>query len=227
MSIIDTAAHSVVSYDPKSSKAFTGQRLAKFTWKTVQDKTSAMYNVKRDSKCVSLPVIGEQEIVGNIVVLVPAVQAYLHSVQDKMIREMLEAGGNVVQVNSESINVAAIVEWLEQNDESGRITKESVGMWFDSTVAEQLAVVLADRLGVSEIPTNAESAKILATVEAFKGKIAALAGGKTAYEPKVCKSIISALELAGEGDVLAGRFKVRLNKMIADSIAGEELLALL
>lgn len=226
MSIIDNAAHTVSSYDGKN-KAFTGQRLAKFTWKTVQDKNSPLYNVKRDSKCVSLPLVTGDDIASNLLALMPHVQSYLHGVQDKIIREQLEAGSNVLHITSESVSVAAICEYLESSDESGRMTKETVGAWFDETVSEQLALALALKLGVSEVPTDAESAKILAVVDAFKSKIASLAGGKTAYEPKVCTSLISALELAPAGDVLAVRFTTRLNKMIADSKAGDELLAYL
>lgn len=223
MSIIDQSAHTVSSYDGKN-KAFTGQRLAKFSWKTVADKLSPMYNIKRDSKCVSLPVIGAADLEDNIVALAPHLCNYLHSVQDKMIREQLEAGSNVLHISNESISLAAICDWLESNDESGRITKESVVTWFNESISDNLAMALSVKLGVSEVPTDAESAKILAVVEAFKGKIGALAGGKTAYAPAICTSLISALELAPAGDVLAARFTVRLNKMITDSQVGEELL---
>ena len=224
MSIIDTSGHTVVSYDPKSSKPFTGQRLAKFSWKTVTDKSNAMYGIKRDSKCVSLPVITDDAIATNIVALSPAIANFLHGVQDKMIREMLEVGNNISTVTTESISIAAICDWLEESDESGRLTKESVGTWFDAEVAESLALALSDRLGVSDVPTTAESDKIMSVVAAFKGKIAALAGGKTSYEPKVCKSLISALELVPAGDALATRFVGRLNKMIVDSMKDEDLL---
>lgn len=223
MSIIDSAAHTVSSYDGKN-KAFTGQRLAKFSWKTVTDKASAMYNIKRDSKCVSLPVIGAADLEDNIVALAPHLCNYLHSVQDKIIREQLESTSNCLHISSESISLVAICEWLDNSDESGRLTKESVVTWFNESISDNLAMALSVKLGVSEVPTDAESAKILAVVEAFKGKIGALAGGKTAYAPAICTSLISALELAPAGDVLADRFTKRLNKMITDSQAGEELL---
>jgi hypothetical protein len=227
MSIIDTAAHTVQSYDPKTSKAFTGQRLAKFAWKTVTDKLDPMCGIKRDSKCVSLPVVTGQEILGNIEALVPHVQNYLHSVQDKMIREMLEASNNVLHVTQESISLASVCAWLEENDESGRLTKDSVGKWFDETLQEPLAMALASKFGVSDVPSDAESAKILAVVDAYKAKISALAGGKTAYDPKMCTSIINALDLAPAGDVLAVRFTGRLNKMIQEAQNSAQLIDLL
>jgi hypothetical protein len=225
MSIIDNLNHSVVTYDGKN-KPFTGQRLSKVTWKTCNDKNSPYFNIKRESKCVSLPVLVAQNIEDNMHALAPHLISYLHGVQDKMVREMLDAGNNVVSISTDSISIPAILEYLESSDESGRLTKESVGAWFDSTLADQLAMLLGEKLGVSEIPTDSESAKVLEAVGAFKVKIAALAGGKTSYEPKVCKSLINALGLVA-GDVLASRFVARLNKMVEESEKQVDLMDLL
>lgn len=225
MSVIDTLNHSIVDYDPKSTKAFTGQRLSKVTYKTITDKEHPLCGVKRPSKCVSLPLIAVADVIANAAVLAPAVVEFLHGVQDKIVRERVDE--NAASISMNEISIAACVEWLESNSESGRLTKETVSTWFAETVAEPLTVVLADKLGVSEVPTDAESNKIIAVVEAFKGKIAALAGGKTAYEPKVCTSLISALALAPAGDALATRFTNRLTKMIEEAKANEDLLSLL
>lgn len=225
MSIIDTLNHSVVSYDPKSSKAFSGQRLSKVTYKTVTNKDDPLFGIKRESKCVSLPIFATAEIISQATALAPYVIEYLQGVQDKIVRERIDAGAG--SIGMDEISIAGCIEYLDSNSESGRLTKETVAAWFNDTIAEPLAVILADRLGVSSEPTDAESNKILAVVDAFKGKVAALAGGKTAYEPKVCKSILSALELAPAGDVLATRFSARLNKMIEESSKHTELLDLL
>lgn len=225
MSVIDTAAHSIVAYDPKASKPFTGQRLSKVTYKTVTDKTSELYGIKRESKCVSLPLIPAADIIANVSALAPAITEYLQTIQDKIVRERVDAGA--AHITMQEISIAGCIEYLESTSESGRLTKESVAAWFSETIEENLAVVLADKLGVSANPTDAESAKILAVVDQFKGKISSLAGGKTSYEPKICKSLINALELAPAGDILATRFTARLNKMIEESKAGEDLLALL
>lgn len=227
MSIIDTSNHSVVTYDPKSSKPFTGQRLSKVTWKTCNDKASPYYNIKRESKCVSLPLVTSDEISTNLAILTPHITAFLHGVQDKIVREMLDSGNNVVSISTNEVSITAICEYLESSDESGRLTKDGINLWFDNVVSDSLAAVLADRLGVSEVPTDAQSARVLEAVAAFKGKIAALAGGKTMYEPKVCKSLLSALELAPADDVLAVRFGARLQKMIVESEKMVDLMDLL
>ena len=226
MSIIDNANHSVITYTGKE-KPFTGQRLSKVTWKTNTDKDSPYYNIKRESKCVSLPVITAQNIEDNMHALAPHIASYLHGVQDKMVRELLEAGSNVVSIATNDVSVASIIEYLESSDESGRLTKDSVAAWFDSTVSEPLAMLIGTKLGVSEAITDAESAKVMEVVTAFKGKIAALAGGKTSYEPKVCKSLLNALSLVEGNDALAVRFTARLNKMIEDASKQVDLMDLL
>lgn len=225
MSIIDQANHSVVKYDPKTSKAFTGQRLAKVTYKTITDKDNPLFNVKRESKCVSVPLVTSTQVSENLIVLTPHIIEYLHSVQDKMIREKIDAGSN--HISNDDISIASMVEWLDANNESGRLTKETVAKWFDENVGDMLAVVLAEKLGVSATPSDAESKQIMAVVGTFKDKVSSLAGGKTSYEPKMCDSLIKCLELAPAGDALASRFMVRLNKMKEDASKNVDLIDLL
>lgn len=225
MSVIDTLNHSIVSYDPKSTKPFTGQRLSKVTFKTITDKESPLCGIKRESKCVSMPLVAIDDVIGNVAALAPVMVEYLHSVQDKITRELVEAGA--VSVAMDAISIAACIDWLESNNESGRLTKESVGSWFDAEIAESLAMVLGEKLGVSEVPTNAQSEQVLKVLGSFKDKVSALAGGKTSYEPKLCESLKKCLELAPAGDVLAQRFTKRLDKMIADSAGAVDLMDLL
>ncbi len=225
MSIIDNLAHSIVAYDPKSTKAMTGQRLSKVTFKTVTDKDSPLCGIKRESKCVSLPPLKSEEIVSNVQVLAPAIVEYLHGIQDKIVRERVEA--NAAHITMEEVSIAACIDWLESNNESGRLTKESVGVWFTENVETELAVTLADKLGVTGVPTDAENKQIMAVVGTFKDKISSLAGGKTVFAPNMCETLIKALAFAPEGDALKSRFTVRLQKMIDESKQGVNLMDLL
>jgi hypothetical protein len=225
MSVIDTAGHSVVTYDPKSSKAFTGQRLSKVTYKTVSDKTSEFFGIKRESKCVSIPLIAHVDVISNAQALAPYVAEYLQSVQDKIVRERIDAGCKTI--TQEEISITAIMEWLDTNNESGRLTKDTVAAWFDENIADSLALVLADKLGVSETPTNAENAQVMKVLGTFKDKVSSLAGGKTMYEPKLCESLKKCIELAPAGDALASKFTARLDKMILASKVDVDMLDLL
>lgn len=223
MSIIDTANHNVVKYESGKTKAFEGQRLAVITYKTVKDKNNALYNVKRENKAVSLPLISDDSVSSNLVALLPHVKAMLYKAQDAIIREKLDSG-NVISIATEEVSLESIVEYLDNSNESGRLTKESVASWFDESIADNLMLALAEKLGVSEVPTDAESKQIESIVTGFKDKISALAGGKTSYEPKMCESLKKCLSLAPSEDILAGKFMVRLDKMIADNSASVSLL---
>lgn len=223
MSVIDNANHNVVTYISGKTVAFTGQRLAVITYKTIKDKDHPLCNVKRESKAVSLPVIEETEVTSNLAALMPHIKGMLYKAQDAIIREKLDSG-NVTSIAITDVNLPAICEYLDNSNESGRLTKESVAAWFDGNVADTLMLALAEKMGVSDTPTDADSKRIEAIVSGFKDKISALAGGKTSYEPKMCESLKKCIALAPADDVLGARFTARLDKMIADSKANEAML---
>lgn len=215
--------HSVTGYVSGQTKPAAGQRLASFNWKTSSDKDSIWFGKKRDSKAVSLPTIAVKEIVDNIHMLAPVVIHYLHSIQDKLIRAKLEASSDAEWISDSEISLTSIIDYLEDSDESGRLTKAGIEEWFATNVADSLMVQLAERLGVSEQATPEELGKIEAVMAAFKGKISALAGGKTSYDAKTATQLQKAVALAPEGDVIADRMVARLQKMI-DAAAGGSLL---
>jgi hypothetical protein len=214
MSVADMNVNTVVAYTSGVTKPFSGQRLASFNWKTGTNKDSLWFGIKRESKAVSLPQIAAADIAANITALTPHIRVWLHGVQDKMIREMLDVSDTVLHVTNESIGIAAMCEFLEESNESGRVTKADVEVWFKENIADSLMVSLAERLGVSDTPSQADSDKIDAVVAAFKGKISALAGGKTSYDPKTAAQLQKCLSLVPAGDVLADRFTLRLQKMV-------------
>lgn len=219
MSIIDSVNNSVVPYVSGTTKPFTGQRLIIVTYKTVTDKSSPMCNIKRESKCVSVPLIPSELIAANLVVLTPHIRGMLESVQKSIVREMLDSlvNGSVHSVGNADISLEACIEYLESSDESGRLTKESVGNWFDSSIATSLAVALADKLGIGTEPTDAESTKVMAIIAAFRRDVSALAGGKTNYPPVIAVQLKKALAYAPNDDVIASKFVARLDKMITSN----------
>lgn len=210
MSNIDMNTNTVVPYISGKTKALQGQRLAVVTYKT--DKETG---IKKDSKAVSVPQISDDAIIDNLPSLVGHIRSMLAKTQDAIIRERLDSGVNVAHITNEEISIAACIEYLENSNESGRLTKESVGAWFDSTIADNLTVVLADKLGVSDTPTFEEQSKIDLIVAGFKDRISSLAGGKTVFPVKEAESIKKALNLAPNDDALATRFVARIDKMLS------------
>lgn len=226
MSIINEAAHNVTSYISGSTKAFIGQRLSVVSYKTVQDKESAYFGIKKESKAVSIPKLSSAVVQESIDALMPIIIDTLEGLQDKVIRKQVDEGKAFI--TAESISIAALVEqWNSVGTDGERITKDSVKAWFDSNIAEVLMITLSDRMGIStEAPSNAESQRIEMITASYREKISSLAGGKTSFEPKLAESIVKALKLAGDDDKLAVRFIARCEKMIAENTGNELLNAL-
>lgn len=211
--------HNLVVYDPKNpTKPFDGQRISKHSFKT--DKVSG---VKKDSKAVSIPKLSKDVI--HEIGLQDHIIGYLESVQDAIIKNLVIEGKT--QVADEQINVAAMIQYLEAESSGARLTKEAVEQWYQDKVADNLAMVLMQKLGVSETLSSNEEKQINAILAEFKGKISGLAGGKTSYAPKIAEQVKKAVELCeDEEDALKVKFIARLDKMISANAEVDLLSAL-
>lgn len=219
-----TGSHPVVSYvSGVTVPVGPSQRLSKVLFKLDRET-----KVKRQNMAVSIPVISSDAILDAIDVLIPHFRGYLEGVQDSIVREIVVAGSGMV--SDDDISMAAILEYLESSNESGRMTKESIGAWFSASMEVSLAAAFAEKLGVSEIPTDAESEKVMAAVSSYGSKFQMLAGGKTSFDPAVAVKLLGAMDSCGIGSDcsdggIGAKFRVRLNKMVvAPSV--EELLGL-
>lgn len=206
MSHLDNA-HKVTSYTSGVTVALTGQRLATICYKgkTVTNKDGSKTEIPAlPNRAVSLPVISDMQINNAINRLMPHVKAMLYKAQDGIIREML---GNTVASNAAlelvsdvDISIDSCLAWMEADGESGRMTKDGLNSWFDTALADSLMIALAGKLGASDVPTDAELVKIAALMDSYKSKIAALAGGKTAYTAKEATALLKALDLVVSDD---------------------------
>lgn len=216
MSVISNV-HQVVNYDAKKSVAYTGQRLSKVTYKT--DKESG---IKKDSKCVSLPLVTSNDVQDSIHIIMPAIISYLQDCQDKIVRSKVDTGAT--DIFDTDINMSAIAEFMAEESTGGRLTKEYVSEWFKNTIEDNLMLALADKLGVGETPSQQQVDHINAAIGIYKDKISGLAGGKTSYPAEIADKLLKALSFAPDGDEIAGKFVVRLEKM--KEVATIDLLAL-
>lgn len=142
----------------------------------------------------------------------PFIRGYLESMQNALARKLLEEGKPVIQV-ANSLDSSALLDYLTSDAESGRMTKESIGEWFDLELSELLQVAIADVLGVGDVPTEGQVKTLEAAIAGHKAKIVALAGGATTYAPNIAAKLQKAVELVGDSDVIAVRFIKRLEKM--------------
>lgn len=209
--------HDVIAYVSGTTKALSGQRLAKVTYK--KDKETG---IKKESRAVSIPAIATNDIQENLAVLLPAIRSFLESQQDAIVRKLVDSGASVVQ--DSDISMAAIASFAEEENTGARLTKESIGAWFDTGIADTLRVAFADRLGLSNTPTADEMFRVETAVATYKDKFAAMAGGKTSYIPEVAEKLAKALEFAADDDEIAVKFRTRLEKM--KTVAAVDMLGL-
>lgn len=197
--------HSIVAFDSKSSKAYENQRLAKVIY-----KTSRTTGVKeKNSVCVSVPKLELTD--EEALMFKPYLIQYLEGVQDSIIRAKYEEGKT--SIHSSDISSHAMLDWLEEDSKGGRLTKEYITGWFNNSLADSLTVAIADKLGVSDTPSEMETKKIEQMVNVYRDKFASLAGGKTSFAVDIATKLQKALEFAEADDVLAARFNARLEKM--------------
>lgn len=206
MSNIDTK-HNVRPYTSGVTKAFTGQRLATVTYKT--DKVSG---IKPDSVCVSVPMINQQDVITNQNYFLKHMITLCERTQDGIIRDAHEAGK--IDISDDEISIDSVIAYLEAESTGGRMTKVAATQWFDNVLADSIAVALASKLGISEVPTKEESDKIDMLLSDFRNSIGALTAGNTSYDNGTCLQLKKALSFAPEDDVIAEKFNNRLDTMM-------------
>ena len=213
-------AHTVTKFDAKKSQALSGQRLAK-----VRYKTTAKQDAKFPSVCVSVPFIDVIAQVTDWTPLVPHVRAMLENAQDGIIRSLYEsAEGSLSLVTDADISIDACIKYLEAESEGGRLTKEFIESWFDSSVADYLYALMTDKLGYGDVLTEEQDATVKKHMAGYKGLYSSLAGGKTVLQENQIKSLAKVLDIVDTDDT-SEKLKARLNSML-NKPKIEELLEL-
>lgn len=204
--------HAMVPFTAGESKAFSGQRLAKVGYK----QTDAM--TKRGEKapasvCVSVPHVAVADIRENLDALLPHIGAMIENAQDGIIRSLYESAGHVCRdITDDDISMAAVIGYLNAQADGDRITADRIGAWFDSQVAENITVVIAEKLGYSDLtPDNLPTVE--KHVKVYRDLLGMLAGGKTILTPKQITGCRTAIALAGSDDDMGARLIARLDRM--------------
>jgi hypothetical protein len=189
--------HDVVPYisaGADKSAALTGQRLAVIGFKGGDIK----------SQCVSIPELEVSE--DEYVQLKPYVIAWLQGEQDKLIRAAIITGARTVATSQ--IDVISIMEALDVESESSRLTKDMISTWFDAS----LSAPLADALRAKAPQATPE--QIAGALTGYKDKIASLSGGRVSMSEDVLVLLGKALAYCGAGDVIGARLSGKVANMV-------------
>jgi len=222
MSIIGTR-HSFALFTAGESKPATGQRLAKIGYKQTEAMTKKG-EIAPASACVSVPQIDPTDIRANIDRLLPYIGTMIENAQDGILRSLYESAGHtLISVDDADISVSACISYLAAEAAGDRLKKDAIEAWFDSEVAENLTVFLAEKLGFSEL--TAENMKVVDKhVAIYRQLISSLAGGKTILETKQINGCKKAISLSASADRIAQRLTDRLVAMETPKKKIEEFL---
>lgn len=168
--------------------------------------------------------ITEEVIVERIAELAPYLVGFLQGEQDKIVKKLHLAGMTLLSPNQYSLD--EVIAALEASGVSQRVNKEMIEAWFVDTMYESLLVAFADKMGVTEHPTEEQQLKLDTVIGVYKAKFGSLASGKTHYRVEEADMLLKAIEVTGaETTSLGKRFVARLTKM-KETTGNDLLLAL-
>lgn len=201
-------SYDIQPFNPKTSKPRENQRLAKIGYKTPKSGEK-----KRNSVCVSLPRFSMDTVnATEMTMLMPHFESMLEGIQDAIIRERYEEGA--VLITASDVSAAKILEYLDADARGDRLTKELVIEWFDSVMLAPVTVAFADKFGISDAPTDAQTVKLNQAVNVYRDKFASMAGGRTSFPREVAAKLRKVLELDDTESAITVRFGNRLDKMM-------------
>lgn len=211
--------HQVNGFVAGKSAPMSEQRLARVGYKSTV-KTPAKY----PSVCASVPFITEFTE-DQFTRLQPYIVEMLENAQDGIFRSLYESSdGCLEHITDDDLSIDSCIAYLEAESTGGRLTKEYLEQWFDAQMKDNLFIVVADKLGFTEITPDVEGT-VNKHINAYRGMFASLSGGKTMYQEPQIKGLLRALEVSSVDDDTSKKLSVRLKGML-NRPKIEELLGL-
>ncbi len=199
------------AYDPQLAiDVPEGKRLVKCLYKT-NKKTQTVGGI---NSYILVPDthLNESLLVEQAATLTPYLAAFLQDQEDLIVKEHHKNGGK--GFSDSFLSLSKILERLDATGQSNRLNKDKIEAWFQSDVSEMLQVAFAEKMALSDTPTQAEMDKLAQITEVYKAKFASLASGKTAYQKEEAELLQKALTVTqSDKSVIGSRFMERLEVM--------------
>lgn len=205
--------YTFLPYDPKAPISEKGLRTSKVMYKVAKTGENAGV-VKGNNVCMLLAPLNTEEVKEKLDKLMPHVIDYLESEQDKIVKAAHTSDD--VTLSPEFLDIDAIIIALETSASAGRMNKEIITSWFTDNMADMLTVLFADKLGISDTPTDSETQKLNQFLEVYKSKYAGLASNLVSYQPEESDKLLVAMdkcEIDASNDMIGARIKEKLIKM--------------
>ena len=213
-----------LSYDATAPVVEAGKRTVKLMYK-VNPKTQKAAGV---NSCLLVEPITSEDLTSEIQAkLVPHIINMLEVEQDKLVRTAHLSG--VESVSSDSIDIEAIITSLETVRASTRMNKEVITSWFEANMKDTLTVLFADKLGVSEVPTEKDAENITRFLDVYKNKFNGLASNLVSYQKEEAVKLMEAVtkcDVDKNTDLVSAKIIEKLDKMV-NPASSSELMDLL
>ncbi len=195
------------------SKPMSGQRLAKVGYKQTEAMTKRGETAP-DSVCASLPQIPPEDITANITRLLPYICTMLENAQDGIVRSLYESADHtLISISDDDISVDQCISFMAAEAAGDRLSKDAVLAWFDAEIRENLAVMIAEKLGFDDMGPD-QMPVINKHVGVYREVIGTLASGKTTLAQKQINGCRSALKLVqNPKDRICAKLSERLDLM--------------
>lgn len=213
-----------IIFSPYNAKippvAASGYRISKVMYKV--SITSGVKTSVKDNAYMELPQISSSALQEpqKLAAFIPHFVSYLESIQDSIVKKYHKDDVSRVSVNS--FDLDHILDHLELEGISGRLTSEVVKEWFSDTLEDKLTNAFFTKLDVSENEaTEDQLEKVIMIIDMYKKKLVSLSSGRVRFGDDDIEKLMKVLELVGNDDITGNRIKSRLMKM---SEADDDLL---
>ena len=203
--------HDVIPFVASKTNPLSGQRLAKVGY-----KSTAKNPAKFPSVAVSVPFLSDDSIRESMDSLLPYIKGMMEKTQDDVIRSLYESkDGTLKIVQDHEISVQACIAYLESEAAGDRIKKEHIEAWFDRVCAENVFVLIAEKLsfGTDGELTPEQSTTVDKHVKVYRDIMGMLAGGRTILTPVQIKSCKTVIDVSEDDSGIGTKLMQRLTAM--------------
>jgi len=155
-------------------------------------------NTGLESKAVVIPAADAEQftLALNSDVVLGAAVAWFQGCIGEVVKSKMTAGKH--SIVAADFSMEEIEKYLaEQEVREGRISKEKIGAWFDSTLVAGLNAAFAERLG-----TQYTEAVQKDVIESYRKQFQKLSGKELLLETEVKGSLLKACTIAPEGSAI-------------------------
>lgn len=205
--------HVVTPFIAGSSRALVTQRLSKVGYKSSTDKiTKKVIPAKYTSICASVPQVDIAAVSMFSGELMIHLVALIESAQDGILRSLYESSaGALADITDEDISIPACIAYLGAEAAGSRLSEDSITAWFASDCADNMTVVVADKLGY-DLSTQEQMNTVAKLVSVHAGILRLLAGKNVILSAQQQVAVRNCIKLgadtgSGIGAKICARFE--------------------